>query len=272
MRFAAMLFFRFFVLLVIVVSVPTVAGTVEFDGLIEPYVVVKVGSGVPGILEKVYVDRGDFVEKGQVLAKLQSGVERATMELARARAEMEASIKAKRAHLDFCIRRQHRNEKLYKREAIPLSEMDEAETNKILAEKDLQEALENKRLATLDLQRAIEVVKRLTIRSPINGVVVERFLTRGEYVEDQPIVKLAQIDPLNIEVIVPVTLYGSITVGMDAKVRPEAMLGGVLTAKVRIVDRVIDAASGTFGVRLELSNPDHHLPAGLKCKVIFLKK
>lgn len=267
-----MLFFRSFILLVIILSVPTVAGTVEFDGLIEPYVVVKVGSGVAGILEKVYVDRGDFVEKGQVLAKLQSGVERATMELARARAEMEASIKAKRTHLDFCIRKQHRNEKLYKREAIPLSEMDEAETNKILAEKDLQEALENKRLAKLDLKRAIEVVKRLTILSPINGVVVERFLTRGEYVEDQPVVKLAQIDPLNIEVIVPATLYGSIPVGMDAKVRPEAMLGGLLTAKVRIVDRVIDAASGTFGVRLELPNPDHHLPAGLKCKVIFRGK
>jgi len=45
--------------------------------------------------------------------------------------------------------------------------------------------------------------------------------------------------------------------------------GGTYTAKVVIVDRVIDAASGTFGVRLEIPNPKYELPAGLKCRVIF---
>ena len=40
-------------------------------------------------------------------------------------------------------------------------------------------------------------------------------------------------------------------------------------ARVTVVDRVVDAASGTFGVRLELPNPDYRLPAGLKCKVRF---
>ena len=34
-----------------------------------------------------------------------------------------------------------------------------------------------------------------------------------------------------------------------------------------VVDRVADAASSTFGVRLEIPNPDHRIPAGLKCKV-----
>jgi membrane fusion protein (multidrug efflux system) len=43
-------------------------------------------------------------------------------------------------------------------------------------------------------------------------------------------------------------------------------------ANVVIVDRVVDAASGTFGVRLTLSNPSNRLPAGLKCRVRFLSK
>jgi len=47
---------------------------------------------------------------------------------------------------------------------------------------------------------------------------------------------------------------------------PEAFFYG---AKVTVVDRVVDAASGTFGVRLELPNPNYRLPAGLKCKVPF---
>jgi len=39
------------------------------------------------------------------------------------------------------------------------------------------------------------------------------------------------------------------------------------TAKVTVVDRVIDAASGTFGVRLQLENPDNRFPAGIRCSV-----
>jgi membrane fusion protein (multidrug efflux system) len=57
-----------------------------------------------------------------------------------------------------------------------------------------------------------------------------------------------------------------------ADVTPENPVSKVYKAKVTIVDRVIDAASGTFGVRLELPNPKYRLPAGLKCKVAFHKK
>jgi multidrug efflux pump subunit AcrA (membrane-fusion protein) len=136
----------------------------------------------------------------------------------------------------------------------------------------VEDALENKRLAELEFRRAAEVINRMTVRSPIDGVVVERYLSPGEYIENQAIVKLAQIDPLNVEVIIPVALFASIKVGMRAKVIPEAPVGGQYTAEVKIVDRVIDAASGTFGVRLELPNPNYRLPAGLKCRVIFPDK
>jgi RND family efflux transporter MFP subunit len=245
------------------------AKAAEFDGVIEPYMIVKVGSAVYGILETVKVDRGDFVKKGQVLATLQSAVERATMEAARARAEMEAAIKAKQANLEFYTRKKKMNEELYKKEVLPFSQMDEIETNRVLAETQLQDALENKRLAELEYKRSVEVVNRLTIRSPINGVVVERNLSPGEYIENQAVMKLAQIDPLNVEVILPVNLLPSVRIGMSAKVIPEAPIGGQYAAEVKIVDQVVDAASGTFGVRLELPNPKHRLPAGLKCKVIF---
>lgn len=266
------LLLKFFIIVAVAIGIPIVTEAAEFDGVIEPYMTVKVGSGVYGILETVDVDRGDFVKKGQVLATLQSGVEKATMEVARARAEMEATIKLKQAQLDFLMRKQQRSEELYKKGAVPFSQMDEAETNRILAESELKDALENKRLADLEFKRAIEVFNRLTIRSPINGVVVERYLSPGEYIENQSVMKLAQIDPLNVEVIIPVTQYASVKVGMRARVIPEAPIGGQYIAEVKIVDRVIDAASGTFGIRLELPNPNNRLPAGLKCKVIFPNK
>ena len=50
---------------------------------------------------------------------------------------------------------------------------------------------------------------------------------------------------------------------------PEAPVNGAYQARVKVVDQVVDAASGTFGVRLELPNPGYRLPAGLKCKVRF---
>jgi LysM repeat protein/biotin carboxyl carrier protein len=210
-----------------------------------------------------------MVRKDQVLATLQSGVEKATVALARAKADMEATIKAKQEALEFAERKLERNKDLYSQKALPDQQWDEVETQRLLAEHDLTEALDNKQLARLELKRAIEVVERMNIRSPLNGVVVERFLHPGEYVEDQPILKLAQIHPLNVEVILPVEMLGSVKAGMGATVKPEAPVTGFYTAKVKIVDKVVDAASGTFGVRLELPNPDHELPPGLKCKVVF---
>ena len=103
-------------------------------------------------------------------------------------------------------------------------------------------------------------------------MVVERFLSPGEYVEDQPILQLAQIHPLYVEVFAPVEMLGKIKVGMRAKITPQEPISGVYKARVKIVDRVVDAASGTFGVRLELPNPKYRLPAGLKCKVTFPQK
>ena len=108
------------------------------------------------------------------------------------------------------------------------------------------------------------------VRSPVDGVVVERLLMPGEYRNEQsPIITLAQVNPLRVEVFIPTALYGQVYVGQAAEVSPEAPVGGMHPATVAVVDRVLDAASGTFGVRLELPNPELRLPAGIRCKVAF---
>ena len=84
--------------------------------------------------------------------------------------------------------------------------------------------------------------------------------------------KIAELDPLNIEVVVPAAKYNTIRVGMKATVVAEQPMSGSYAATVKVVDRVIDGASGTFGVRLEMPNPRFHLLAGLKCRVIFSEK
>jgi RND family efflux transporter MFP subunit len=231
-----------------------------------------VGTPVAGVIDSVIVDRGDSVTQGQIVATLKSDVEKATMELARARAEMEATIKAKQEALEYEKRREERMRPLYSQKVLPFQEWDEVETRRVMAEQELAQALEDKRLYELEFRRATEIVKRTTIHSPLTGVVVERYLYPGEYVEDKPIMKVAQINPLNVEVILPVAMLYAVKRGMRAKVIPEKPMNSVYRAEVTIVDRVVDAASGTFGVRLELPNPDYRITPGLKCKVMFPRR
>ncbi len=215
------------------------------DCMIEPHAKVEFRSQVPGILDEVMVERGDIIKKGQVLARLKSGVE-------------EAVIGQTKAQLEFLKRKDDRTTELSQLHLMSAYEKDEIETEKRKTEEILKEAEEK--------------LKLRIIVSTIDGIVTERLLHPGEYAgETTPILKAASIDPLNVEVIVPVRYYGSIKRGMKADVRPESPVGGTYRGKVIIVDKVIDAASGTFGVRVELPNKDLRLPAGLKGKIRFIR-
>jgi len=211
----------------------------------EPHVTVNVAAQVPGIVEEVLVQRGAIVAKGQVLATLRSKVEKADVEQAT-------------ALLDFNRRKLVRNKELFDKGNISANEEDEMQTE---IRKD--EAILHQAIAKLEMK---------TILSPVNGVVVKVDLTAGEYVGEKPIMVIVQIDPLNVEVVVPVSEYGTIKKGMHAEVRPEDPVGGVYTGEVTIVDRVVNGASGSFGVRVELLNPKLAIPSGLKCNVRFKEK
>ena len=247
------------------------AGPGEFDCVIEPHVVVEVSSAIEGVIEKLHVDRNDVVTKGQTLAELNSGVERATLELARARAEITSEIEYWEADLGLNRRKLRRVEELYQRKAVSFHERDEVATNATLAGLQLRQAKDKQRLAELDVKKAEEVLALRSVRSPVAGVVVERFKSPGEYTYDQqPLLKLAQLDPLRVEIIAPLQAYGYIRPGMRAEVMPETPIEGTYMATVTNVDQVVDAASGTFGVRLNLPNSEYRMPAGLKCRARIL--
>ena len=101
------------------------------------------------------------------------------------------------------------------------------------------------------------------------GVVVERFLSPGELVKQAPILKLARLDPLHVEVLAPVSWLGKITMDMQGDVTLASAASGSLTGRVTMVNPLINSASGTFEVLLELSNPLYTIPAGLPCTVRF---
>jgi len=266
--------FVFYAILLVAMAQPATAqervGSDEFSCLIQPKMVLKLGTPVPGLISEVLVDRGTIVKKGDVIARLESGVEETALSLAKARAANDATVRSNRVKMEFQRRKEDRTKQLRKNENISISLADEAETAARVAEIDLDESQVNLQLAQLEMARASEVLKQRTIRSPISGVVVSRALGPGEYAFDQAhLVTVSQIDPLNVEVFLPLSQFGRIRPGNIAEVYPEEPVGGRYAATVTIVDHVFDAASGTIGVRLEIPNPNYALPAGLKCQVRF---
>ena len=246
-------------------------GASEFDCVIEPQQTVKLASPVVGVIARLDVDRGDIVRRGQVVGKLEDSVEAATLALARSKASNEYTLAALETRLLFQRRKFERLSKLSTNMFSSVTTLEDAESDYKVTEQQISEAKLNLEAAKLEVVRAQELLNQRTLRSPVDGVVVERLLVPGEYRNEQsPVLTLAQIDPLRAEVFVPTPYYGQIRAGGKATIRPEPPIGGNYAATVAVVDHVLDAARRKlFGVRLALPNPELALPAGIRCKVLF---
>jgi RND family efflux transporter MFP subunit len=256
-----------------VMAGPAVGAAQGFACLIEPFQRIELRSGVEGRIDAIQVDRGAEVRKGQVLVELDTAAERAALEGARYRAVMEGSIKSAGSRLAAAKEKLRRRDELVQEKFIATQDRDDSAMEAQVAEANLIEARDNRQLALVEQRRLNELVEQRRLRSPINGIVTERLQHVGEIAQAgesaRPILKLAQTHPLRVEVVLPVAMYGKIKAGAWADVDAEPPLAGRYQAKVSIVDKVVDSASGTFGVRLELANPKGDIPAGVKCRVTF---
>jgi len=254
--------------LLALLMLPLAATAQGFDCLVEPWQVVEVRAPADGIIASIAVQRGDAVRRGQPLVLLQSEAEKLAVELARQRARTENPITAARTRVEYATKKHARLADLQKNNFISAQLADEADTERRLAEAELQSAVESREMAKIELRRAEELLALRTMSSPFNGVVVDRMLNPGDLAESgsgrKPVLKVAQIDPMRVDVPLPAALFGSVKVGAKATVMP-VVGGGRFAASVRGVDRLIDAASGTFVVRLEVPNPEGKVPGGARC-------
>lgn len=245
----------------------------QYECLLEPYQRIELRSSVEALIDSIPVNRGDFITKDQVLVELDAGVEKAALEGAAYRSTMVGETKTAKTRLAYTSEKLARREELVKENYISAQDRDDTLSEKRLAEAELIQAADNKKLASLEQQRLKEVVRLRTLKAPFDGIITERLQNPGELAftgeSATPILKLAQINPLRVEVILPLKQYGKIKVGAKAVIMPESPLQGSWQATVKIVDQVVDAASGTFGVRLELQNSERNIPSGIKCQVTF---
>lgn len=234
--------------------------------LIQPSQIAEVGTSVTGVIEDIRVERGGQVKKGSVIAVLRNDVERAALNVARSKARAEADVQAAIAGLEYARQRQTRAKDLFDKKFISEQALDQSRTEARVAEQKLAQAHEQRRIWEREMGLARSQLAQRTIISPISGIVTERYLSVGERVEDRSVARVVNIDPLHVEVMVPAAHFGRIRTGASATVVPELPGTSPVQATVLLVDKVVDGASNTFRVRLHLPNPDHALPAGLRCK------
>jgi len=237
--------------------------------LVEPDRVADVGSQSVGVLERLMVERGDKVTGGQVLARLSAQVERASVSVAEARSQADAEVRQAMAAHELALRKLERARDLLKQDFVSDQALDQADAEARVAEQRVVQAREAQRVAQREYRLSAAQLGQRDVRSPFDGIVIERYRTEGERIEREPVVRVARIDPLRVEAIMPAAQFGSIAAGQTAVIRTDLPAFSTLNAKVVLVDRVIDPASNSFRVRLTLPNPDHRIPAGLRCKVDF---
>ncbi|WP_375688502.1 efflux RND transporter periplasmic adaptor subunit [Pseudooceanicola sp. LIPI14-2-Ac024] len=241
-----------------------------FECLVRPNATVEVASAVNGVVDEVLVKQGDFVEKGQVLARLSSDLERLSYDIAKARAEDDTAVKLKDAEVELAHTVLDRQQQLSESQIVAQAKLEEAATEARLAELSSDQARFEREMAKFELRRAEVALAMREIRAPVSGVVVERKLDPGEYTYEQAqVVTVAQMDPLEVRSFVPAALFREVSGLKTARVHLPSPIDATYEAELVSFDVVFDAASRTMGVRLRLENPDNRLPAGMPCTFEF---
>lgn len=218
----------------------------------------------PGKIGRVLVEKSQVVKAGTELVKQDDSAELVRLRLLEAQSLDETRIKAAEAQ-----QKQKKVElaRLKKAERPPL-EIDRAELDVTIAGLSVDLAkLEHDQ----DKRRYDEAKfewQRMTLKSPIAGVVEEIFAEEGEAVDKlQPVIRVVKINPLWIDVPVPLKQAKALEMGQVAVVKFEDD-GATAAGKINHIASEADAASNTLTIRIEVPNPTGR-PAGEHVTVTF---
>jgi membrane fusion protein (multidrug efflux system) len=201
---------------------------------------VTVSADLPGIVSRIAFESGARVEKGAVLAELDSRQEQAQLTAAVAQLELA------RLNLDRTLGLRNQG-------IISL-----AENDRVVAEHKQAEARVGEIRATLD---------RKTIKAPFSGMLGIRQINLGQYLQaGDPVVPLQSINPIYVNFTVTQQDAPKLRVGGDLQVAIEGVDGPGMTGRITAVDSIIDATTRNVQIQATLANPDGRLRPGMFVK------
>lgn len=235
-----------------VIAIPVEVATVSYGDIssnyvttsvLEPKEEAEVISKASGILEKLYVEEGQFVEAGTLLAEIEP--ERFQLNLEKAEAEF-ASVKLELERIN----------KVHSQQLVSTDTFDKLKWQYEVAKSNLK-------IAKLDLQET-------RIIAPISGFIAKRYVKEGNLVEQYQQQKLFHIVKMNVlesTVNLPEQELSQLRLNQPAKLQFTALPGVEVIATVIRISPVVDSETGTFSVKLNVENPNNTLKAGMFAQV-----
>lgn len=223
----------------------TVVPSMRFSGTLEPYWQAEIGSKVDGRIQKVFVNEGDPVKKGQVLALMETVDTDASLRSARG-SYLDAKANLDKAELDL-----KRYEKLGENGAVSQSVVD----NYRFARDNAIAKLENAR-GTLESNESKAADTRIV--APNDGIVAKRYYQEGYYAKAAtPIFAIADISKLKTTIHIPEGNIASVAVGNKAKINLSAYADKKIEGTVSRIAPVADSPSHTFAAEVSVPNADN---------------
>ncbi|MBQ9313018.1 MAG: efflux RND transporter periplasmic adaptor subunit [Bacteroidales bacterium] len=201
----------------------------DFTSTIEPKVKNYITSAGGTRIEKIYVEVGDRVVKGQTLVKMEN------TNLATAQAQLN--------NLEADL---NRIKALYASGGTSKQTLDQLQTQYDVTKKNVQNLQEN-----------------ITLTSPITGVVTMKNFDNGDVSGSQPILQVMQISPVKLKFAVNESLYTKVKIGMPVKAKVEVFGEEEFSGRISLISPTIDPMTRTFYVEAEFTNANSKLRPGM---------
>jgi HlyD family secretion protein len=223
----------------------------------------------PGRIAKVYFNEGEWVKAGQVLVQQDNAVEQIQLAQLEAASEDTTQIQASEASLAQKRVDLKKLEKAAANNAATELEVEYAKLNVTMAELSLQLANFEHEQAKRKYNEVKTQIEKMSLKSPINGRIEKIHVETGESINAlADVVRVVQINPLWIDVPVPLVKATALSYGKTATVMFPDPNRASLEGRIIYIAAVADAASSTLRVRIEVPNKSNR-PAGEHVEIIF---
>jgi membrane fusion protein, multidrug efflux system len=217
----------------------------------------KLSSQVEGLVQRLIVDQGTYVKRGDVLCQIDATFAELDSKDAGYRLQRsKAGLTEAKRQFD---------------ESIRLSQ------EKIVAESDLLSLRSKLRIAELEVERmeiletrASETLDRYTVTAPFDGMIVSKQTEEGEWIDrGGTALTIVELDVVFVEFLVPQSFYHSIDRQRKVAVTFEALPRQRFLGEISGVIALASESSRSFPVRIELPNPDHAIAPGMSARGFF---
>lgn len=238
-------------------------------GALKPEAQVEVSFKISGKLGAVYYDVGDRVRRGALLARLEDEEQRQGVRQAEAALEVaQAQLKQRQAEVENLERQFSRARELHEHNLIPRQELDDIETRLRSARAQLELAMAQVAQSEAGLAQWRIQLEHTRLLAPMAGLVARRYLDPGAMVNPQsPIFSLVDLSKMKILVNVVEGHLSRIKPGLPAQITVDAYPQRSFAGKVARISPVLDPATRTAEVEIELPNTELLLRGEMTARV-----